>query len=587
MSLKIDLDELNNLLSEDEINGLDYENLSTDGSYSCLQFRSTRSRLDKFLLNLKEFLDDEKFCDVILKTESTSFNNSLNVETTPRNFHIIKAHKIILASASPYFKAMFAGGFRENRCCEEVFIDHISHNILKVIIDFIYSNRILIIDNNVQSLLVASKMLQIEDIVNACCVFLKAERYMVEHFCEIINSDEFLHLNEKQLCKLLIKDELSVRCESVVFKAVVDWVKFDPEKRRSHLDHLFQCVRFHFLPPKFLKDQMKNNEIFKLEECGKSRQYLQKVCDDLISHKPCKIGNPRQPCTFSLFVLGGYQRQSISLVECFKKQTMTWERCSDMNLPRSGVACVSLALYIYVIGGRNNSLYGNTDCADVECYDPFVNSWKKCCPMSVPRSRAGVGVIDGLIYAVGGANSCTCHKSVERYHSQENRWEPVASMNMARIGLGCAVVNRLLYAVGGYDGTNRLNQVECYNPDSNVWTMVASMNVPRSGAGIIAWENYIYAVGGYTNNLQLNSVERYDPQTNQWSFVSSMNVPRSALACVVWNGKIIAIGGYNGNEFLSSIELYDPSTDTWTDGPPMTSERSGHGAVVTVESKFV
>lgn len=239
---------------------------------------------------------------------------------------------------------------------------------------------------------------------------------MVDHFCEIINSEEFLHLNEKQLCKLLSKDELSVRCESIVFKAVVDWVKFDPEKRRSHLDHLFQCVRFHFLPPKFLKDQMKNNEIFKLKDTDKSRQYLQKVCDELIAHKPCLNLKPRVPAlTFALFVIGGYHRESLSMVECLKKPSLTWERCAEMRSPRSGVVCVSLALYIYVIGGRNNNLHGNTDCSDVDCYDPFVNSWRRCSPMSVPRSRPGAGVLDGLIYTVGGAHGCSFHSSVERF----------------------------------------------------------------------------------------------------------------------------------------------------------------------------
>lgn len=239
---------------------------------------------------------------------------------------------------------------------------------------------------------------------------------MTEHFCDIINSEEFLSLNEKQLCSLLSKDELSVRCESVVFKAVVDWVKHDPEKRRKHLDHLFQCVRFHFLPPKFLKDQMKHNEIFKLKETDKSRQYLQQVCDELIAHKPCTTATPRKPAlTFALFVIGGYQRQSINLVECCKKSTMSWEKCAEMRVPRSGVCCVSLALYIYCIGGRNNNLHGNTDCSDVECYDPFVNAWKRCASMSVPRSRAGAAVIDALIYACGGASGAVYHSSVERY----------------------------------------------------------------------------------------------------------------------------------------------------------------------------
>lgn len=93
-----------------------------------------------------------------------------------------------------------------------------------------------------------------------------------------------------------------------------------------------------------------------MREADKSRAYLQKICDDLIAHKPCPA-RPRVPAlNFSLFVIGGYQRQSINLVECFKKSTMTWEQCAEMRVPRSGVACVCFSLYIYAIGGRNNNL---------------------------------------------------------------------------------------------------------------------------------------------------------------------------------------------------------------------------------------
>ena len=34
--------------------------------------------------------------------------------------------------------------------------------------------------------------------------------------------------------------------------------------------------------------------------------------------------------------------------------------------------------------------------------------------MSVPRSRAGAAVIDGLIYVTGGAHGAKYHTSVER-----------------------------------------------------------------------------------------------------------------------------------------------------------------------------
>lgn len=39
-------------------------------------------------------------------------------------------------------------------------------------IDFVYSGKLVVNEKNVQDLLVASKMLQIEEIVNACCIYL-------------------------------------------------------------------------------------------------------------------------------------------------------------------------------------------------------------------------------------------------------------------------------------------------------------------------------------------------------------------------------------------------------------------------------
>jgi hypothetical protein len=38
-----------------------------------------------------------------------------------------------------------------------------------------------------------------------------------------------------------------------------------------------------------------------------------------------------------------------------------------------GFGIVKYALYIYAIGGRTNTIEGNTDLAIVERYDPFTN----------------------------------------------------------------------------------------------------------------------------------------------------------------------------------------------------------------------
>ena len=61
-----------------------------------------------------------------------------------------------------------------------------------------------------------------------------------------------------------------------------------------------------------------------------------------------------------------------------KSKTTIIMRLKDQFF-KKGICCATLALCIYVIGGRNNlpgsNLQGNTDCADVECYDPFTNKW--------------------------------------------------------------------------------------------------------------------------------------------------------------------------------------------------------------------
>lgn len=52
-------------------------------------------------------------------------------------------------------------------------------------------------------------------------------------------------------------------------------------------------------------------------------------------------------------------------------------------------------------------------------------------------------------------------------------------MKTSRSRVGVAVVNGLLYAIGGYDGQSRLSTVEVYNPETDSWTRVSSMNSQR------------------------------------------------------------------------------------------------------------
>lgn len=82
------------------------------------------------------------------------------------------------------------------------------------------------------------------------------------------------------------------------------------------------------------------------------------------------------------------------------------------------------------------------DCDWADRYNPLTDQWRTCSPMSVPRNRLGVAVMDGLLYAVGGSAGAEYHNSVECYDPDQDIWSNVKPMHVKRLGVGVAVVNR-------------------------------------------------------------------------------------------------------------------------------------------------
>ncbi|XP_074836116.1 kelch-like ECH-associated protein 1 isoform X1 [Carettochelys insculpta] len=563
----------------------------------------------------------QQLCDVTLRVRYR--------DAPPADF---QAHKVVLASSSPVFKAMFTTGLRE-QAMEVVPIEGIHPKVMERLIEFAYTASISVGEKCVVHVMNGAVMYQIDSVVKACCDFLvqqldpsnaigianfaeeigctelhqRAREYIYMNFGEVVKQEEFFNLSHCQLVTLISRDELNVRCESEVFHACINWVKYDCASRRLYVQALLQAVRCHSLTPHFLQTQLQKCEI--LQADARCKDYLAQIFQELTLHKPTQGRPTRAPKVGQLiYTAGGYYRQSLSYLEAYNPCDGSWLRLADLQVPRSGLAgCVVGGLF-YAVGGRNNSPDGNTDSNAIDCYNPMTNQWSPCAPMSVPRNRIGVGVIDGLIYAVGGSHGCIHHSSVERYEPERDEWQLVAPMLTRRIGVGVAVLNRLLYAVGGFDGTCRLSSAECYYPELDEWRMIAPMQTIRSGAGVCALNNCIYAMGGYDGTNQLSSVERYDVESDSWASVAPMGHRRSALGVTVHQGKIYVLGecsppastrrgpsallltallssagGYDGHTFLDSVECYDPATDVWTEVTRMTSGRSGVGVAITME----
>ncbi|XP_030074285.1 kelch-like ECH-associated protein 1 isoform X1 [Microcaecilia unicolor] len=546
----------------------------------------------KAFKRLDELRKDHQLCDVLLQ---------VNHDGQREEFHV---HRVVLASCSPYFKAMFTSNFQEC-CAREISIQGVSPKVMHRLIDFAYTSRITVGENCVLHVLLAAMRYQMDDVVKACCDFLikhldasnvigissfaeqigcmelykSVKEYINTHFSEVTKEEEFFNLTHCQLLDLISQDSLNVLCESEIYKACLEWIRWDLDNRAQYFHVLLNAVQLYALPPKFLKMQLQECPI--LNQANSCRDHLSKIVQEMAHRKPL----PRTKLRGNqlIYMAGGYLQHSRSSMDAYNPKMDKWIKLADMPLPRSGLgACTVLGLF-YAVGGRNNSPNENTDSNSLDCFNPMTNQWSSKAPMNVPRNRVGVGVIDDIIYAVGGSSGSAHLQSVEKYDPEKDEWTFVAAMSVPRIGAGVTACNNLLYAVGGFDGESRWDMVECYHPDKDDWRLIAPMNTIRSGAGVVALDNHIYAVGGYDGRNQLNSVERYSIERNVWEMVSPMKYQRSAHGVTVYQGKIYALGGFNQSGFLSKVECYNPDTNEWTEVAEMPVGCSGMGVAVTME----
>jgi N-acetylneuraminic acid mutarotase len=273
---------------------------------------------------------------------------------------------------------------------------------------------------------------------------------------------------------------------------------------------------------------------------------------------------------------------AVHLANCV---TDCWTIEAPMRTVRSGFAVGAANGMVYTIGGSiDNSVLGT-----VEAYDPNTNTWTAKASMPDARSGARVGVVNGILYAVGGVPAGQVTPlptgTVEAYDPVANSWTTRQPNPNPRGGLGVGVVNGILYAVGGIlpigpNGSTNVvtGAVEAYDPVSNTWTPKAPLPTPRYGVAVGVVNGVLYAVGGQASGSGgLTVVEAYDPTSDTWASKASLPTSRFGLDVGVVNGVLYAVGGEasttTGTSMVNTVEAYDPATNTWTTKAPMPTPR--------------
>ena len=420
------------------------------------------------LSSLNELRRQSTLCDVEIKVLDVVFY----------------AHRVLLCAASEYFHVMFCSGMAES-FQRTVQLQGVQSEIVALLLDFIYTGKIVVNSSNVQELLAAAKLLQLHTVVERCCEFLIKEltpsnclgillfsnvysceglynavlNFTQRNFSEVIQNDEFLQLDLKTLLLFTKSNEIKIDKEEDIFQAVVNWLVFDISARCAFAKDLFLHIRLPLINPNFVWSNVKRISNPSMTKALYALYQNTLKIQQLPENSMCMSSRPYAQKFF--YVIGGYTRGSDS----------QW---SEM---------VSLADVESCKANLDNSA------------DTFTAT-TQLCPMKYARNGLGIAVLKGLIYAIGGERDSLIYDSVECYNPILNQWCLVASMVSPRADLGACVVGNEIFVVGGWIGSEIAKTIEKYNPDEDVWTVVGNILTPRYNAGVCEMNGLIYVVGG-------------------------------------------------------------------------------------------
>ncbi|XP_074834683.1 peroxisomal membrane protein 11C isoform X1 [Carettochelys insculpta] len=554
---------------------------SSSGSMNIQLFHKP-GHADSLLTQLNLLRKRCLFTDVVLRAGSQAF----------------PCHRAVLASCSRYFDAMFSGGLKESRDTEVNFHDSLHPEVLELLLDYTYSARVLINEENAESLLEAGDMLQFQDLRDAaadfleknlhpanclnmllladahCCKRLRelAWRMALAHFAALCQTEDFLRLPKDELLELVESEELEVEDESLVYEAVLGWIRYDLPQRHEDLPQLLRSVRLALLPESYLRNQVATEELVTSHKLGGEIVANAVRCKmKLLQNDGLVTGLCAQPRKVSqaLLLLGG-QTFVCDKIYMVDRQTSQIIPHTDIPSPRKECSACALGCRVYVTGGKGST---NGASKDVWVYDTLHDEWAKAAPMLVARFGHGSAELDQCLYVVGGhtaasssfpASPSVSLKQVELYDPHSDKWSLVAPLREGVSNAAVVGTKRKLFVFGGTSvSQEKLPKVQCFDTAQNRWTTPASCPQPWRYTAAAVMGNHVIVIGGDTE-FSASSAYRFHSDTYQWSKFGDVTTKRISCRAVTTGNRLYVVGGYCGAQRCKTLDCYDPSSDTWS-----------------------
>uniref|UniRef100_A0A3P8Q7G8 BTB domain-containing protein n=1 Tax=Astatotilapia calliptera TaxID=8154 RepID=A0A3P8Q7G8_ASTCA len=554
-------------------------------------FSSTEHGED-VLKGFDSFRGDETLCDVVLVPGDSK-------EKFP-------VHRVIMASSSDYFKAMFTGGMREQEM-REIKLHGVTKLGLKNIIDFIYTSKVSLDMGNLQDTLEAANFLQVMPVLRFCNQLLSSEitidncveveriatdllledvqqnigEFVSQNLSELVECGRYLDLSETSMANALASNSLKGFSELELYHIARGWLDHESAKRRTSVYALMRHIRFPLMSPSELiqisQDDEEESDSLMRSETACVNLLLEASNYQMMPYMQPALQTERTQIRSDathILVLGGVMRQQLVVsreLRLYDEKTGHWRALKPMEVPRYQHGVALLGGFLFIVGGQSTyDTKGKTAIDSAYRYDPRFDKWLQIASLNDKRTFFHLSALNGKLFAVGGRNASGEIDTVECYNLKKNEWTFVNSMVEPHYGHAGTVHEGLMYISGGITRDTFQKELWCYDPVADTWSRRADMTELRGLHCMCTVEDRLYVMGGNhfrgcSDYDDVLGCEYYSPDTDQWTVVSPMPRGQSDVGVTVFNGQIYVVGGYSWNSrcMVDIVQRYDPDKDVW------------------------
>uniref|UniRef100_A0A673TE52 Kelch repeat and BTB domain containing 3 n=1 Tax=Suricata suricatta TaxID=37032 RepID=A0A673TE52_SURSU len=549
----------------------------------------------KILTVLQNFREQNVFYDfkIIMKDET------------------IPCHRCVLAACSDFFRAMFEVNMKE-RDGGSVTITNLSSKAVRAFLDYAYTGKTKITDDNVEMFFQLSSFLQVSFLSKACSDFLiksinlvnclqllslsdsygsprlfdHALYFVQHHFSLLFKSSDFLEMNFGVLQKCLESDELNVPEEETVLKVVLSWTKHNLESRQKHLPYLIKKVRLHQLSEETLQNCLLSEEcLLKSTNCF----------DIIMDAVKCVQGSgglfpDARPSTTEkyIFVHKTDENGGDQYTFCYNINSDSWKVLPQshlIDLPGSSLS--SYGEKIFLTGGCKGpccrtvrlhiaeSYHDATD--QTWCYCPVKNEFFLVSAMKTPRTMHTSVLALNRLFVIGGktkgSQDIKSLLDVESYDPLSKEWMSVSPLPRGIYYPEASACQNVIYVLGSeVEITDAFNpSLDCffkYNVTTDQWSELVAEFGQFFHATLIKAVPVNCTL--YICDLSTYKVYSFCPDTCVWKGEGSFECAGFNAGAVGIEDKIYILGGdYAPDEITDEVQVYHSSRSEWEEVSPM------------------